>query len=224
MSVLATVHLVRHGEVFNPDRVLYGRLPGFGLSELGLQMADGVADWFSRRAERLQRTPALVAASPLLRAQQTATPIAEAFGMPLGTEPDLIEAENDFEGMSQVAATLKSTPRLWPKLRNPARPSWGEPYVQQVRRMVEVVQRSRDAVVAADGPGSEAILVSHQLPIWVTRLATEGRPLVHDPRRRECTLTSVTSLVFEQGQAVPRVEYHEPNAHLLAQAANLPGA
>ena len=126
--------------------------------------------------------------------------------------------------MSNVAATLKSTPSLWPKLRNPARPSWGEPYIQQVQRMVEVVQRSRDVAVDTLGPGAEAILVSHQLPIWVTRLATEGRPLMHDPRRRECTLTSVTSLVFEDGRERPRVEYHEPNAHLLAQAANLPGA
>jgi broad specificity phosphatase PhoE len=224
MSVLATVHLVRHGEVFNPDRVLYGRLPGFGLSELGLQMADGVAEWFLHRANRLQRQPAIVAASPLQRAQQTAAPIAAAFGKKLETEPNLIEAENDFEGMSNVAATLKSTPSLWPKLRNPARPTWGEPYLQQVQRMVEVVQRSRDVAVDTLGPGAEAILVSHQLPIWVTRLATEGRPLMHDPRRRECTLTSVTSLVFEQGRERPRVEYHEPNAHLLAQAANLPGA
>lgn len=224
MSVLATVHLVRHGEVFNPDRVLYGRLPGFGLSDLGLQMADGVAEWFVERANRLQRQPAIVAASPLKRAQQTAAPIAAAFGKKLETEPNLIEAENDFEGISNVAATLKSTPSLWPKLRNPARPSWGEPYIQQVQRMVEVVQRSRDVAVDTLGPGAEAILVSHQLPIWVTRLATEGRPLMHDPRQRECTLTSVTSLVFEEGREKPRVEYHEPNAHLLAQAANLPGA
>lgn len=224
MSVLATVHLVRHGEVFNPDRVLYGRLPGFGLSELGRQMADGVAEWFVHRANRLQRQPAIVASSPLERAQQTAAPIAAAFGKKLETEPNLIEAENDFEGMSNVAATLKSTPSLWPKLRNPARPSWGEPYIQQVQRMVKVVQRSRDVAVDVLGPGAEAILVSHQLPIWVTRLATEGRPLMHDPRQRECTLTSVTSLVFEAGRERPRVEYHEPNAHLLAQAANLPGA
>ncbi|OFR90579.1 fructose-2,6-bisphosphatase [Micrococcus sp. HMSC067E09] len=224
MSVLATVHLVRHGEVFNPDRVLYGRLPGFGLSDLGLQMADGVAEWFVERANRIQRQPAIVAASPLQRAKQTAAPIAAAFGKKLETEPNLIEAENAFEGMSNVAATLKSTPSLWPKLRNPARPSWGEPYIQQVQRMVEVVQRSRDVAVDTLGPGAEAILVSHQLPIWVTRLATEGRPLMHDPRRRECTLTSVTSLVFEDGRERPRVEYHEPNAHLLAQAANLPGA
>lgn len=224
MQTLATVHLVRHGEVHNPDRVLYGRLPEFGLSELGQEMARGVAAWFVDRAERQGRTPAVVAASPLTRAQQTAAPVAAALGRTLATEPDLIEAQNDFEGMSQVAASLKRDPRLWPKLRNPMRPSWGEPYRQQVARMLAVVDRVREEAVAQDGPGAEAVLVSHQLPIWVTRLAVEGRPLWHDPRRRECSLTSVTSLVYEEGRALPRIEYHEPNQALLSQASSLPGA
>lgn len=224
MQTLATVHLVRHGEVHNPDRVLYGRLDGFGLSELGQRMAVGVAGWFLDRANELQRRPAIVAASPLLRAQQTAAPIAGAFATQLRTEQDLIEAENAFEGMSDVAATLRRSPRLWPVLRNPLRPSWGEPYRQQAARMLAVVDRVKDEAVDALGPGAEAILVSHQLPIWVTRLAVEGRPLAHDPRRRECSLTSVTSLVFEDGRALPRVEYHEPNAALLKDASSLPGA
>ena len=224
MQTIATVHLVRHGEVHNPDRVLYGRLDGFGLSELGHRMADGVAEWFLHRANRIRRHPALVAASPLLRAQQTAAPIAGAFSRPLLTEPNLIEAENAFEGMSQVVDSLKRDPRLWPKLRNPLRPSWGEPYHQQAARMLEVVDRVKGEAVDTLGPGAEAILVSHQLPIWVTRLAVEGRPLWHDPRQRECSLTSVTSLVFEEGRATPRVEYHEPNHELLKDASSLPGA
>lgn len=90
--------------------------------------------------------------------------------------------------------------------------------------MLAVVDRIRADAVAADGPGAEAVLVSHQLPIWVTRLAVEGRPLWHDPRRRECSLTSVTSLVFDEGRTVPRVEYHEPNQALLKDASSLPGA
>ncbi|MDO5634099.1 MAG: histidine phosphatase family protein [Micrococcus sp.] len=224
MSVEATVHLVRHGEVHNPGKVLYGRLPGFGLSDLGFEMAESIGEYFAQRAQRTGRAPAYIAASPLLRAQQTATPIAQAFDADLATEPDIIEAGNDFEGMSRVAATLRTTPRLWPKLRNPAVPTWGEPYAQQAQRMIAVVQRVRAEILAADGAGAEAVLVSHQLPIWVTRLATEGRPFLHDPRRRECTLTSVTSLVFETGRVVPQVQYSEPNHALLARAANLPGA
>lgn len=224
MQTLATVHLVRHGEVHNPDRVLYGRLPEFGLSELGHEMARGVAAWFAERAAQTGRAPAVVAASPLTRAQQTAAPLAAAFDLPLVTEPDLIEAENAFEGMSQVAASLKRNPRLWPWPRNPLRPSWGEPYRAQAARMLAVVDRLRGEAVAADGPGAESVLVSHQAPIWVTRLAVEGRPLWHDPRRRECSLTSVTSLVYEEGRGVPRVQYHEPNQALLKDASSLPGA
>ncbi|MDY6055225.1 histidine phosphatase family protein [Micrococcus sp.] len=224
MQTHATVHLVRHGEVHNPGRVLYGRLDGFGLSELGHRMADGVADWFRTRAEAQGRVPAVVAASPLLRAQQTAAPIAAALDRPLGTEPGIIESENRFEGMSGVAARLRRDPRLWPLLRNPMRPSWGEPYRAQAARVLQVVDRVREEAVAAQGPGAEAVLVSHQLPIWVTRLAVEGRPLWHDPRRRECSLTSVTSLVFEPGRPAPRVEYHEPNRALLKDASSLPGA
>ena len=224
MQTLATVHLVRHGEVHNPDRVLYGRLPAFGLSELGVRMAEGVAEWFVHRANELRRQPAVVAASPLLRAQQTAAPIAAAFALPLRTEPDLIEAENAFEGMSQVGDSLKRDPRLWRHLTNPLRPSWGEPYRRQADRVLGVVDRVRQEAVDTLGPGAEAVLVSHQLPIWVTRLAVEGRPLWHDPRRRECSLTSVTSLVFDEGRTLPRVEYHEPNHALLKDASSLPGA
>ncbi|HEY1155433.1 MAG TPA: histidine phosphatase family protein, partial [Arthrobacter sp.] len=72
--------------------------------------------------------------------------------------------------------------------------------------------------------GPEAILVSHQLPIWATRLSAEGRPLWHDPRKRECTLTSVTSLVFDDAGSLLRVEYSEPAASLLPGAASTPGA
>ncbi|QCU77363.1 histidine phosphatase family protein [Citricoccus sp. SGAir0253] len=220
---VATVHLVRHGEVHNPDRVLYGRIPGYGLSELGRRMAEDVADWFAAEAEATGRRPVLLVASSLQRAQETAAPIGRALELDVGTDDRVLEATNRFEGLAQVSRRLRD-PRLWPLLVNPFRPSWGEPYRAQVARMAEAVQDLRDRAIALDGEGAEAIVVSHQLPIWVTRLSVEGRPLWHDPRRRECTLTSVTSLHFEAGRAVPRVEYREPNAALLGQASSLPGA
>ena len=104
------------------------------------------------------------------------------------------------------------------------RPSWGEPYRAQAARMLAVVDRLRGEAVAAEGPGAESVLVSHQLPIWVTRLAVEGRPLWHDPRKRECTLTSVTSLVFADDGTLLRVDYSEPAAVLLPGASRTPGA
>ena len=224
---LSTVHLLRHGEVFNPDRMLYGRIPGFGLSELGFQMADGAGEYFAKRQVEGGNVVRLVA-SPLLRAQQTAAPTSKALDLQIHTDGRIIEAENYFEGMKVTKAELRR-PRHWPRLVNPLRPSWGEPYKQQAARVAAAVQDARlKAIELAAGDfgaaGPEAILVSHQLPIWAARLSAEGRPLWHDPRKRECTLTSVTSLVFDDDGSLVRVEYSEPAASLLPGAASTPGA
>ncbi|WP_432521363.1 histidine phosphatase family protein [Kineococcus sp. SYSU DK006] len=207
------VHLVRHGEVWNPERVLYGRLPGFRLSERGQAMAQRLAEHFA------DHDVASVTASPLQRAQETAAPVAAAHGLPLGTEPRIIEAGNSFEGrrVTTGPGSLRD-PRAWPRLWNPFRPSWGEPYEQQVARVSAVVRDARDAF-----PGRESVLVSHQLPVWVTRLRAEHRPLVHDPRKRECALASVTSLEFV-GRRLVLVSYAEPCADLLVGADPVPGA
>lgn len=217
----STVHLVRHGEVHNPERVLYGRLPGFHLSARGYAMADRIAEHFVARQEAGAKI-ATVAASPLLRAQETATPAARALELTLLEEPRVIEADNYFEGMSDVKSQLKD-PKHWSHLYNPFRPSWGEAYADQVKRVVEAVKIHRDLAVKLSGDGAEAIIVSHQLPIWVTRLSAEKKPLWHDPRNRECSLASITSLHFNGDQLVG-VEYSEPCADLLIGAANLPGA
>lgn len=207
------VHLVRHGEVFNPDRVLYGRLPGYRLSDRGQAMAERLGLHFA------EHDIASVTASPLQRAQETATPIAAAHGLPLGTEERLIEAGNSFEGRRVTGGRGSiRDPRVWPRLWNPWRPSWGEPYLQQVARMSAVVRDARDSF-----PGRESVLVSHQLPVWVTRLAAEGRPMFHDPRNRQCALASVTSLEFV-GRRLVSVSYAEPCADLLVGADPVAGA
>ena len=208
----ASIHLVRHGEVFNPDGVLYGRLPEFHLSDLGREMADRVAAYFGERRNDGAKLVHLVA-SPLTRAQETAAPIARALGLEAITDERILEAENRFEGLPGVKR----------QLRNPVKPSWGEPYVHQVDRVMAAVHDARIRALELGGSGAEAILVSHQLPIWVTRLAAEGRRLWHDPRSRECTLTSVTTLDFNDMELIG-VRYAEPSADLLPGAANLPGA
>ena len=68
--------------------------------------------------------------------------------------------------------------------------------------------------------GGEAVLVSHQLPIWTMRSFVEGRSLAHDPRRRQCALCSVTSLSFI-GRQLIGVGYDEPAADLLARAKDV---
>jgi broad specificity phosphatase PhoE len=218
---LTRVHLVRHGLVHNPEGVLYGRIPGFRLAEAGERMADRLADHFAGRGEASQerRDVAVVTASPLERAQQTAAPIGAAFGLEVGTDADLIEAENHFEGLTigHGKGNLLR-PEHWLYLRNPIRPSWGEPYRAQVDRMVRAIRAAR-----ASAEGREAVLVSHQLPIWVTRLHLERRRLAHDPRRRQCTLASVTTLTFE-GTTLAGISYSEPALDLLPTGPVVPGA
>ncbi|TNC19916.1 histidine phosphatase family protein [Georgenia sp. 311] len=214
-----TVHLLRHGEVHNPDGVLYGRLEGYRLSDRGRLMAQRVADVLHGNGHDIR----LVVASPLQRAQETARPTAGAFGLDVGTDERLIEAGNTFEGTtvgSQRAAL--ASPRYWPRYVNPFRPSWGEPYRDQVARMTAAVGDARRRLEAEGG--GEALLVSHQLPIWVTRLFLERRPLWHDPRKRQCSLTSLTSLTFA-GPRLVGLDYWEPAADLVAGALDLlPGS
>jgi broad specificity phosphatase PhoE len=198
-SVTTTVHLMRHGEVHNPARILYGRLPGFRLSADGEAMAEKAAAWFAGR------DVTLLVSSPLERAQQTAQPLAETFDLPVTTDDRLIEAGNAFEGLRVgVGDGVLRAPRHWWKLRNPFRPSWGEPYVEIAARMLLAVEAARDTA-----RGHEAVLVSHQLPIWTLRLHVEGRRYAHDPRRRQCGLASVTSLTYT-GDRITSVTYAEP--------------
>lgn len=211
-----SVHLVRHGEVYNPDKVLYGRLPGFGLSSLGHQMAQELADQW-------EPAPQILVSSPLQRAQETIAPLAKKFDMDYRIDERVLEAENSFQGLSDMRRQLRR-PRRWPMVLNPLRPSWGEPYTEQVARMAEAIQQLRDELMLTHGPGASAVVVSHQLPIWVTRRSAQGKRLAHDPRRRQCSLASVTSFEFGPGQRIPTVTYTEPVAHLSQHAAALPGA
>ena len=207
-----TVHLVRHGEVHNPERILYGRRPGYRLSDRGEQMAAMVGEHLSGA------DIAVVRSSPLLRAQQTAAPIAAPHGLEIVTDQRLIESGNRFEGHRMGHGEAKLTdPRNWRWFLNPFRPSWGEPYREQVARVTSVVHEVR-----AEAEGREAVLVLHQLPIWVTRRSAEGKPLFHDPRRRECGLCSVTSLRF-MGPHLAGIGYAEPAAPLYAGAVDATG-
>jgi broad specificity phosphatase PhoE len=199
MTSRTTVHLLRHGEVFNPDKVLYGRLSGFRLSEAGEAMAEKAAGYLAGR------DVIYLASSPLERAQQTAKPIAAELGLDVVVDDDLIEAANAFEGkrVAGPGGVLKY-PTNWSKFRNPTRPSWGEPYQQILQRMLAAALRARK-----QAEGHEAVCVSHQLPIVCLRRYAEGKRLFHDPRRRQCSLASVTSLTFEDERIVA-VGYAEP--------------
>ncbi|MEO8328992.1 MAG: histidine phosphatase family protein [Candidatus Nanopelagicales bacterium] len=204
VSDLTVVHLLRHGEVYNPEGILYGRLTGYKLSELGRTMANRIAERFA------DADLAYVAASPLERAQETAAPIAAQHKLPVDTDERITEAHNIFQGLTfGVGDGALSRPRHWRHLRNPFRPSWGEPYVEQAERMLAAMAEAHDKAL-----GRQALLVSHQLPIWSVRSKVEGRRLWHDPRRRDCSLASLTSFTYDDERIVA-VEYTEPAKDLL---------
>ncbi|MDQ6715325.1 MAG: histidine phosphatase family protein, partial [Actinomycetota bacterium] len=198
------VHLMRHGEVDNPTGVLYGRLPNFHLSELGLSMAQLVADHLA------DHDVVRVVASSLERAQETAAPIAAKHGVPVTTDDRVIEAGNHFEGKTfGVGDGALTRPQHWSKLVNPFKPSWGEPYAEIAARMEYAIADAR-----VNARGHEAVIVSHQLPVWTVRSRLEGRHLWHDPRRRECSLASLTSLEYLDDE-LQSITYSEPAMTLL---------
>lgn len=206
-AMTTTVHVARHGEVENPQKILYGRQPGWRLSNRGQHMAEALGEWSK---------PLNIGAlhvSPLQRAQETAAPIARAHGIEITTDERLIEAANIFEGKSfEPGSGVLKHPASWRHLYNPWKPSWGEPYEEQINRMLAAIFAANKAA-----NGKDAIVVSHQLPIWILRSAIEGRSLLHDPRKRICTLASVTSIHFDDEGVISGISYSEPAGHLLPE-------
>ncbi len=205
MGVQTIVHLLRHGEVHNPQGVLYGRRDGFHLSELGRTMAQRIAETIGQRDIVHMRT------SPLERARETGAPLAQVLGITPEIDPRVIESSNKFEGVnfSRGASTFLRRPGLLRHMYNPLTPSWGEPYDEIAGRMVASIHDARD-----HARGHEAVIVSHQLPIWTTRLFLEKRSYIHHPKNRQCTLCSLTSVVFDDDRMV-QVRYSEPAGDLI---------
>lgn len=227
------IHLMRHGEVDNPQGILYGRLPGFHLSELGRKMTETTAQYLFDEGLPIRE----IVASPLERAQESAEGAARLFGLPIKTDERLIESANLFEGQ-KINGNRRAllNPRYYSRYWNPLTPSWCEPYAAQAHRIRDAVagalQRqladAKDTAisgkVSADNPGGPVVkhvlMVSHQLPIWCFRLFIEGKALAHIPTRRQCSLASLTSFTFV-GSTLIDWGYTEPAAHLLAQASDM---
>ncbi|MGK0722289.1 histidine phosphatase family protein [Leucobacter sp. W1478] len=205
------LHLVRHGEVHNPDGVLYGRLPGFGLSELGTRMAESAALELAAADRKIAR----LIASPLMRAQQSADPIAQTFGLETATDERIIEPTNAFEGQVNRGGAAFKNPLYWYRFWNPLRPSWGEPYRSIANRVREAMDEAWEST--RDG---DIVMVSHQAVIWAAHLDITGQALAHNPARRRCALSSITS--FEQrGGRWFEVDYRTPAADLMGDAVDV---
>ena len=187
----ATIHLVRHGEVENPKGVIYGRMPGFHLSERGRRQAQAAA-------ERLaDRDIGSVWASPLERAQETAEAIAAPHGLALVTDERLIESGTTLEGVGKTAMAFLRSPKTWWAIRNPWKPSWGESFADIGTRMMGAIS---EALEQADG--REVVVVSHQTPVLVARQALSKRRGAPWMGGAPCGTGSITSLVIENDAVV----------------------
>ncbi|MEY2815724.1 MAG: hypothetical protein RJA78_300 [Actinomycetota bacterium] len=200
------IHLVRHGEVYNPTGVLYEQLPNFHLSETGIAMARAAAEELKSQGAPIKA----LFASPLDRAQESAAPFKELFNLEIQTDQRLIEPTNVFKGKKMGVKNLAIKPHLWWHFRNPARPSWGESYKSIVQRMNDAMVSSAESVSSGD-----VVLVTHQLPIWITHLTLENSPLSHDPRKRRCSLSSITTFEYVNGSFI-EIAYSEPAKNLVA--------
>jgi broad specificity phosphatase PhoE len=198
------IHLVRHGEVYNPGGVLYGRLPNFHLSDTGHEMAKEAA----KQLKAMGANVTAIYTSPLVRAQESAKPIEELFGIDAKTEADLIEPYNVFEGRKLSVKAVAAKPQWWWHFRNPAKPAWGESFKEIITRMHSAIIQASDSVLDGD-----VVLVTHQLPIWVMSLSANGKRLMHDPRKRRCALSSITTFEIQDGKLV-EVGYLDPASKL----------
>ena len=193
------LHLVRHGEVHNPRLACSTGDSGFGLSVDGRRMARQAAEY----VHTLERPVTSLVCSPLQRTQESAEPFTELFGIEPVIDERVIEPTNVFEGRRMKRALIN--PLNWRHLRRRPRPAGAS----RMRRSSRAwTPRWRMPGSAASG---DVVIVSHQLPIWVTHLAVSRVPPRHDPRQRRCALSSVTS--FERrGDEWVEVGYVEPAA------------
>lgn len=201
------IHLVRHGEVHNPEGVLYGRIPHFHLSERGHKMAEAAA----KELQSDQRKVTALYSSPLLRTRESAEPIKEAFKLEPITDARFIEPTNVFEGRRLGFKHIVIRPHLYYHLRNPLRPSWGEPFEAIANRMLEGIED-----VWKNTEFGDAVIVSHQLPIWMVHRRLAGLTLAHDPKKRRCALSSITTIEKNKAGEFVEIDYRNPAGNIKA--------
>ena len=185
------VYLVRHGEVANPNHVVYADLPGFNLSPLGVRQAHAAGRHLARRPIDA------VVTSPLARAVQTATAIARHHHLAPRCDASLVET-GQYPGWT--GQRWEDIDHLFPGqleayLEDPTRcVGTGAPIEAVARRMVGAIERNGESVV-------HLVVVGHQDPVQAARLVLTGQPLssllLSPPSH-----ASVVTLVHDDGRWV----------------------
>ncbi len=166
---MTRLHLVRHGQVENPEKVVYGRQLGWHLSARGRKEAEAVARHLADRP--LQR----VYTSPLERAKETAEIVAAAWRCPAEARDDLLESQlcAPWEGLSWREVRWRDV-RGW--MRYLTRPHEIREVPETLRALAARMEDALAAIVAAH-PGGEAVVVSHGDPIKAAVLVLTGGDL-----------------------------------------------
>lgn len=205
-----TIHFVRHGEVENPNHVLYERLPGFHLSNRGLEMARATAKYIATVPQ--MRGISAIYSSPLERTQETAQQIANA--LQIGSiilDNRLIEAENNFRGKRigyGEGALWKNN--NWKLVSNLWKPSWGESYKSIAARVGDFAREQ-----VKNHPGEQIVAVTHESPIWSYRHLLETGHAEHNMLLRKTALASITSITYDcTNMNVLSITYVDPAARV----------
>lgn len=198
------IHLIRHADVENPNRLLYGHLPGFQLSALGRTQAAAVGERLS--GEGIRR----IVHSPLARAVETAEIINAHLQPPavLEVEPELREAE--------FSRYLQGLPYWQIPIR---RPLW---FVHKARRGIvpgdESIENLGGRVLAVvrrivrEHPGETGAVVSHADPIQAAWILLDGRPHNEREMYRKAVDKSGMLTIELDGEAPVSWEYSPPPA------------
>lgn len=214
-----TINFVRHGKVYNPDHLLYERLPDFHLSERGRRMAQATGRYIAQSPQL--NTAVAVYSSPLDRTRETANEILlelnkvraergqEALG--LLTDERIIEAGNEFRGtrIGHGEGALWK-PRNLKLVRNLWTPSWGESYRSIAARVQDFALEK-----VHEYPGEQIVVVTHESPIWSYRHMLETGHPEHNMLLRKTALASVTSITYdsETGKVIS-ITYADPAKHI----------
>lgn len=183
----AVVHLVRHGHVENPRKVVYGRLPGFVLSEDGRRQAEAAARRLA--AHRVDR----VYTSPLERARQTAEVLAAGTGAPVEVVDALLETDVGEAWLGRPWSEIR-TRRIHEWVTYLHRPHevefMAETFLAAGERMAAALR-----AIAGAHRGGRAAVVSHGDPIKAGVLVLTGGH-VKDLHRRAVPTGGMVDLEF----------------------------
>jgi broad specificity phosphatase PhoE len=158
-----TIYLVRHGEVFNPKQILYGRLPGFGLSRTGKIQAQKLGTYLSGRPIHT------IYASPLARTRQTASFVRKHHpAVPFSVDRRLIEVKTPLEGAS-LSELEKGGWNFYQE----------KYFAQGGERLDDIWNRMNDffSEIVPRHEGHEIVVVSHGDPIMLTAAKHSGKPI-----------------------------------------------